>query len=189
MVSLEDFGVEVKSRLFNTSVDWTVNSKLSFNGGYSYHHQDSDAVVDYAFAPITTNGGIRGRSLYFIRNHFIYFDTVAQPFRRVTFYAAYRINKDTGQGDRLATPCVAPCTVPATGTLITSYPMSFQSPEARVAIRINRTLDWNFGYQYYNYNESDRVRIEAPYLVSVRPQNYHAHLPYMSLRIYFGRGE
>ena len=24
---------------------------------------------------------------------------------------------------------------------------------------------------------------------SVRPQNYHAHLPYMSLRLYFGRKE
>jgi hypothetical protein len=188
MVSLEDFGVEVKSRLFNTSVDWTVNSKLSFNGGYTYNHQDSDAVVDYAFAPITTNGGIRGHSLYFIRNHFFFLDTLVQPTRRVSFYGAYRINKDTGQGDRLATPCVAPCTLPATGTLITSYPMSFQSPEARVAIRINRNIDWNLGYQYYNYNESDRVRIESPF-TTVRPQNYHAHLPYMSLRIYFGRGE
>ena len=48
--------------------------------------------------------------------------------------------------------------------------MSFQSPEARLAIKINRRLDWNVGYQYYNYNEST--------MVGPRPQNYHAHLPY-----------
>lgn len=181
-ISLEDFGVDVESRVFNSSLDWTVNSKLSFNGGYTYHHQDSDAVIRYAYGSVGNDPGILGHSLYFIRNHFFYVDTFAQPFRRVSFYAAYRINKDNGQGDRIAMP------QPATGLLVTSYPMSFQSPEARIAIRINRWLDWNFGYQYYNYNESDRIRIEAPF-TTVRPQNYHAHLPYTSLRIYFGRGE
>jgi hypothetical protein len=59
--------------------------------------------------------------------------------------------------------------------------MSYQSPEARVAIRVNRRLDWNLGYQYYNYHESP--------LVSIRPQNYHAHMPYTSLRFYWGGGE
>lgn len=42
-------------------------------------------------------------------------------------------------------------------------------------------LDWNVGYQYYNYNESP--------IVGPRPQNYHAHLPYTSLRFYFGQRE
>jgi len=65
--------------------------------------------------------------------------------------------------------------------LISSYPMSFQSPEARMAIKLNRHLDWNLGYQYYNYHESA--------IVGPRPQNYHAHLPYTSLRIYIGRKE
>jgi hypothetical protein len=59
--------------------------------------------------------------------------------------------------------------------------MSFQSPEARLAFKLHPRLDWNIGYQYYNYNES--------VLVGPRPQNYHAHLPYTSLRLYFGRRE
>jgi hypothetical protein len=181
MISLEDFGVKVKSRIFSTSVDWTANSKVSFNAGYTYNWQNSDAIIKYAFGS-AGNAAIRGHSLYFIRNNFFYVDTVVQPFRRVTFYGAYRINKDTGQGDRISMPAQG------SGLLVTSYPMSYQSPEARMAIRINRRLDWNLGYQYFNYNESDRIRIESPF-TSVRPQNYHAHLPYMSLRLYFGRGE
>ena len=186
-VSLTDFGVDIKSRVFTSSVDWAASDKLSFSAGYNYHWQNSDAVIQYAFnstcpppVPGSTNSCITGRSLYFVRNHYFNFDTVAQPFRRVTFYAAYRINKDLGQGDRISEPL--------NNRLVTSYPMSYQSPEARVAIRLNRWLDWNLGYQYYNYNESRLADYNfGTFIVSPRPQNYHAHLPYTSLRIYFGR--
>jgi hypothetical protein len=62
-------------------------------------------------------------------------------------------NKDQGQGDRVADLTGNP------GFLITSYPMSFQSPEARVAVRVNQRLGWNLGYQYYNYRESQLITI------------------------------
>ncbi len=110
-----------------------------------------------------------------MRNNFFFFDATARLNRRMTLYTSYRVSKDNGQGNRVADPTGNP------GTLINSYPMSYQSPEGRLAIRINRRLDWNLGYQYYNYNESA--------IVGPRPQNYHAHLPYMSLRLYFGRNE
>jgi hypothetical protein len=180
-VSLEDFGVNVKSRVFSSSVDYMPDSRLSFSAGYNFNYANSDAVIQYAFLS-TTNAAITGHSRYYMRNNFFHFDTSAQPFRRVTLYASYRINKDTGQGDRVSNP--------AGGLLITSYPMSFQSPEARVAFRINRRLDWNLGYQYYNYNESDLQKLNvANYVISPRAQNYHAHLPYVSLRVYFGNSD
>jgi hypothetical protein len=171
-VSLEDFGVSVKSRVFTSAVDWTVNPRLSVNAGYNYNWINSNAVVNYFFNGVNHP---EGRSLYFLRNNFFYFDTVSQLFRRATLYVGYRINKDNGQGSRVSVPTGNP------GFLVTSYPMSFQSPEGRLAIRLHRRLDWNVGYQYYNYNES--------VLVGPRPQNYHAHLPYTSLRFYFGRQE
>ncbi|MEO8436446.1 MAG: hypothetical protein ABI596_16225, partial [Pyrinomonadaceae bacterium] len=171
-VSLQDFGVDVKSRIFTTSIDWAPTSKVSLSTGYNYNWINSDAVVDYFFNSIRHP---LGHSLYFMRNNFFFADLTAQLVPRVSLFASYRINKDDGQGSRLADPIGAP------GTLISSYPMSFQSPEARVAIKLNKRLDWNIGYQYYNYNESA--------LVGPRPQNYHAHLPYTSLRIYFGRRE
>lgn len=171
-VSIEDFGVSVKSRTFTSSIDWTANSNLSFTTGYNYNWVNSNAVVDYFFNSIRHPSG---RSLYFVRNNYFFVDTVARLHPRATLYAAYRINKDTGQGNRLADPTGNP------GFLIASYPMSFQSPEARLALRLTSRVDWNVGYQYYNYNEST--------LVGPRPENYHAHLPYTSLRIYFGRKE
>ena len=176
-VSLNDFGVNVKSRTFTSSVNWIPTAKLSFSAGYNYNWVNSDAVVDYFFQ-VPPAASVRhpiGHSLYFQRNNFFYFDVVAQLCPRVSLYASYRVNQDNGQGSRLSDPTGTP------GTLINSYPMSYQSPEGRVAIKINRRLDWNLGYQYYNYNES--------VLVGPRPQNYHAHLPYTSLRFYFGRKE
>jgi hypothetical protein len=171
-VSLQDFGVSTKSRIFTSSIDWTANSNISFNTGYNYQWVNSDAVVEYFFNSIRHPFG---RNLNYIRNHYFFFDTVARLHPRATLYAAYRINKDTGQGSRLADPTGNP------GFLIASYPMSFQTPEARLAIKVSRWLDWNVGYQYYNYEEST--------LVGPRPQNYHSHMPYTSLRFYFGRKE
>ena len=176
-VSLTDFGVNVKSRTFTSAIDWNPTSRISISTGYNYNWVNSDAVVDY-FYQVPPAASVRhpiGHSLYFQRNNFFYIDMVAQLCPRVTLYASYRVNQDGGQGNRLADPTGTP------GTLINSYPMSYQSPEGRLAIKINRHLDWNLGYQYYNYNENA--------LVGPRPQNYHAHLPYTSLRIYFGRRE
>ena len=171
-VSLNDFGVSIKSRVFTSSVDWTPSSRFGVNAGYNYNWLNSNAVVNFFFNNIQHP---EGRSLYYVRNNFFFIDTTALLFPRVSLFGSYRINKDTGQGNRIAAPAGTP------GTLVSSYPMSFQSPEARVAIKINRRLDWNVGYQYYNYNES--------IIVGPRPQNYHAHLPYTSLRLYFGRQE
>ena len=171
-VSLEDFGVSIKSRVFSSSIDWTASSRFSISTGYNYHWINSKSIIDYFFNGVSHP---LGNSLYFVRNNFFFIESVTRIAPRATLFTAYRINKDNGQGNRVADPTGRP------GTLIASYPMSFQSPEARLAIKLHHRLDWNVGYQYYNYNESS--------IVGPRPQNYHAHLPYTSLRFYFGRRE
>ena len=171
-VSLNDFGVNTRSRIFTTSVDWAPRSNFSLSSGYNYNWVNSDAIVDYFYNSIRHP---LGHSLYFMRNSFFFIDATMRLAPRATLFTSYRVNHDNGQGTRVAEPTTSP------GTLISSYPMTFQSPEARLAIKITRRIDWNLGYQYYNYDEST--------VVGPRPQNYHAHLPYVSLRIYFGRNE
>jgi hypothetical protein len=53
-----------------------------------------------------------------------------------------------------------------------------QSPEAKFVLRLHKNVDWIAGYQYFGY--------EVPF-PNTSTQFYHAHLPYTSLRIYFGR--
>jgi hypothetical protein len=118
----------------------------------------------------------------------------------MTLYTSYRLNQDGGQGNQISDPVGGPAiaggVIPpggtaavasnAGGTMITSYPMSFNSPEGRLAVMINRHVDLNFGYQYYSYNENNFLKT---FPGSVRAQNYHAHLPYVSIRWYIGRKE
>ena len=60
--------------------------------------------------------------------------------------------------------------------MITSYPVQFQSPEFRLAVKLHDRLDWNVGYQYFDFKEK-----------FVNQQFYQAHLPYTSLKFYFNR--
>jgi hypothetical protein len=53
-----------------------------------------------------------------------------------------------------------------------------QSPEAKLVFRINKSVDWIAGYQYFGYEET---------FPNLSPSAYHAHLPYTSVRIWFGR--
>jgi hypothetical protein len=51
-----------------------------------------------------------------------------------------------------------------------SFPLTFQSPQARVSVRISERLRWNAGYQYFGYHEDFSSG-----------QNYLAHTGYTSL--------
>jgi hypothetical protein len=157
--------VAVKSRTFSTSVDWTPTQKLSLSTGFTHLRVTSNAGIIL----FITNQSRLGQSQYFMRDNFFFFNAFVNPSPRVTLFASYRISKDPGQGSRASSdPAI----------IIGSYPMAFQSPEARLVIKLNRRIDWNIGYQYYNYR--DRF---------FPVQNYHAHLPFTSLRIYFGGRE
>jgi hypothetical protein len=157
--------VEVRSRVFSTSVDWAPMPKLGLSAGYTHLRVTSDAGIILFVAGVSKFG----QSRYFMRDHSLYFNATIDPHPRVSLFASYRISKDTGQGDlTTADPTI----------IIGSTPFAFQSPEGRVIMRLTPRIEWNVGYQYYNYR--DRF---------IGNQNYHAHLPFTSLRIYFGRRE
>ncbi len=158
------FGATVKNRFYSGNVEWTPMDKVQVSSGYTYHHLTSDTAI---IVPVAT-GRVLGYSQYFMRDHYGYLDISVKPIKRVSFYASYRINRDKGQGSRFSS-------LPQ--FIITSYPMNYTSPEFRAAIRLTRNVDWNIGYQYFNYQDSQ-----------TSSQNYRAHLPYTSLKIYFGGG-
>ena len=161
----KDFGVDVNSRIFNGSVDWTPNTKFYLSGGYNYTHLVSQAEVVF-FLPSSVRA--TGVSRYFMKDNFAFINTYVELHPRARLYGGYRIHKDPGQEDREGFPTV----------LIGSYPYQFQSPEVRLQFKITERVDWIAGYQYYDFKER-----------FVNNQFYQAHLPYTSLRFYFGRRE
>ena len=165
------FSVDINSRVFSGSADYSPNTRWSLSGGYTHTRLTTDAEILY-FAGLPGSRFATGRSLYYLRDQFFYFNAVADLHRRVRAYAAYRVNNDGGQGSRV--------TNDVGGLFIRSLPIVFQTPEARLSFKLGRRLDWNVGYQYYAYRE------KPP---SNTSQNYRAHLPYTSLRLYFGARE
>lgn len=175
-------------RYFSGSVDYTPLEKWTLSAGYTYNHQttDTDIIVPVGSPINSSTVWSLSKSMYYVRDNYFFFDVTAQPIKRLTLFASYRIDDDRGQGDRVAT---------VAQNFITSYPMRFQTPEAKVSFRINRFIDWNVGYQYYSYKERQVPNPLAWVVLSGTPnrvfvpanQNYTAHMPYTSLTFYFGR--
>jgi len=159
------FGADINTRTYSAVFDWTPSQKLMVNTGYTYMHLTSQTDI------IVPVGSVRqqGISRFFIRDHNAFLDVSYRPNNRLSFYGSYRINKDMGQGDRTANNLQ---------NITSGYPLQFQSPEFRMTARINRSADLNIGYQYYDYKERFQ-----------RAQDYRAHLPYVSLRLYLGRAD
>jgi hypothetical protein len=168
-ITLQNFGADINSRVYTGSVDWSPNGKFSLNSGYTHTHVTSDAVIVFFAPPPGGTASVRttGLSRYFVRDEYAYLNTYVQLHPRASLFAGYRIHRDRGQGDRVSSPTV----------LMGSYPVQFSSPEFRLALKLHDRVDWNVGYQYFDFKERFLNR-----------QFYQAHLPYTSLRVYFGRG-
>ena len=162
--SSRNFGVNIKSRVFTSSLDWSPNERFGLSGGYTRTNVTSDADIILFLANVQTFG----QSQYFMRDNFVFMTGYARLFPRATLYAGYRLHNDPGQGSRLSTA----------SSLIGSFPYEMQSPEAKLVLRLHKNVDWIGGYQYFGY--------EVPF-PNTSTQFYHAHLPYTSLRISFGR--
>ena len=165
VVPAREFIAESRSRTFTGSIDWNPLNDFMLSTGYTYQHLTAHADI---LVPVS-GSLVPGTSDFYIRNGYFFVDLSAKPIDRVSLFASYRIDDDRGQGDRFSTlPQI----------IIAGYPMRLHSPEARIAIKLNRYVDWNLGYQYFNYKE-----------IFPEAQNYNAHLPYMSVRIFLGKGK
>ena len=165
IINSRDFGADINTRIFSGSAEWMANENLNLTGGYTYFHTSAETVVQF-----NTAGGVVNvlPARYFVRDHFAFATAYWQPHKRVSFYGAYQLHNDQGQGDRITTPL----------TFINSYPYQLWSPEVKVSVKLHRNVDWIAGYQYFDYKEQ-----------FANNQFYQAHLPYTSLRIYVGKGE
>lgn len=169
-----DFGANTESRSISASADWTPNRKLVLSAGYAHARVTTDTQIIFFFNFQRKNG----LSEYFSRDNSAYVSASAQIHPRVALYGSYRFHNDTGAGDRVA---------PSADVLISQYPYRYQTPEVRCSIRLHDRLDLNVGYQYTKFEERFR-NLTTPEHLS-RIQDYSAHLPYASLRFYFGRRE
>ena len=151
------------SRARNTYADaaWNVRTNFALDAAYSHLHLDTLGGIAF-FAGSQFITGLN--SLYISNVHAANFGLRAAAGKRGDLYIGYSITRDAGDGRGRATGLLAP---------VQTFPLNFQSPLARLSVRLHSKLRWNAGYQYYRYSED--------FGLFGKLQNYRAHTGYTSL--------
>jgi hypothetical protein len=164
------FSHSSRSRQYAADLSWTVLPWLSFDANYSKLHLDTLTGIAYFFNRQLTDD----RSVYISNLHGGHAGVRIGIGARADLFVGYSRIQDTGDGSRtLAAPWVigAPTAALAPGTLAyQTYPVAFESPLARLSVRLHNRLRWNAGYQHYRYAED-----------LLPMQNYRAHTGFTSL--------
>lgn len=146
-VSLSAFSAE--SRTYSANASWTAKEWLSFDAGYSRLHTYTLAGIAY-FANFQLVSG--DRSLYLSNINTISLGARFAIRKYADLYVGYNRIQDAGDGRSTPTgPGIASASPVFQG--VQTFPIAFDSPLARLSIRLHERVRWNFGYQYYGLRE------------------------------------
>jgi hypothetical protein len=151
-----------KSRTYSADASWAPRGWLAFDAGYSKLHLDTVSGLAYFAAGEL----LRNQGYYRSEIHAGNLGVRVATGRRLEWYAGYSVTRDN--------PPAAPPLYPAASTpallLFQVYPMRYESPLARLSVRLHERLRWNAGYQFYHYRDDTAAF-----------QNYRAHTGFTSL--------
>lgn len=163
-------------RSWSANGGWTPKSGVQFDAGYSYIHLDTLTGLAY-FANFNLIES--DRSYYLSNVHTFHAGLQWQIRKRVDIYGGFVRTQDRADGRQTDAQSSQTGVLanPATLALFAGaqvFPVSYQSPVARVSVVLRRNLRWNAGWQYYDYGEK-----------LLKLQDYTAHTGYVSLSYSF----
>jgi hypothetical protein len=189
-ISLTSFAS--RSRNYGLDATWTPNEWFAIDAGYAKLHYNSLGGVDFFVSQKLTSG----QSLYVSNIHTANLMARFAVLKRADISVGYNHTQDVGDGRScsqggggggfgalfggacgIVTP---PGTTPTIGGLpigfadAQTFPLRFESPQARLSVKINQKIRWNAGYQYYGYHEQFSLL-----------QDFRAHTGYTSLLFAF----
>jgi hypothetical protein len=159
------------TRNYSANASLALKDWWSLDASYMKLHLDTVGGIAY-FAGIGRPTLQDGISLYISNVHAANFGARFAVTKRADLYVGYTITKDTGDGRSTPTAGVTDPTL-AIFASVQTFPLSYQSPLARVSIRIYPKLRWNVGWQFYDYHE--QFNLLGYY------QNFHAQTGYTSV--------
>lgn len=163
-----------KSRSRGVQVSWADPSAgFVLDAGYNLIGLDISTGILNLFAASDPNTE-RGRAVYASRIHNVNFALRVAPHQRVSVDAGYALTKDVGLAGFSPLGATASRFALDGTTVVSSLPLSYRSPRARVSIAIRKSLSWNFGWQHYGYSER-----------FAGDQSYRAHVGYSSFTFGF----
>ncbi len=169
-------GYSSENRRAGFHATWAdVDGRWTLDGGYAWMRLDTAAGVFNYFQAAEQDPSV-ARTFYTSNLHTANFGGRFVPHSRVTLYLGYALAKDTGDGrsglnfDNRVNPTYPNFAVEGSSFFL-SFPLTYQSPQARLTFQFNDRLQWIFGWQYYDYSER-----------FTGVQNYRAHTGYSSFR-------
>ncbi len=157
------------ARSYTANAAWTPRDWFALDATYSKLHLDSLSGIAFFAGPTQFNSN----QIYVSNIHAANLDARFALARRVDLYLGYSITRDTGDGRNTAAPAGLLDPVTQVFAPVQTFPLSYQSPMARLSIRLREKLRWNAGWQFYNYHED--FGLFSLY------QGYHANTGYTSL--------
>ncbi|HZQ52966.1 MAG TPA: hypothetical protein VFB14_12255 [Bryobacteraceae bacterium] len=153
------------ARTYSGSGSWSPRSWFSIDATYSKLHLDTLGGIAFFAGPQFLTNQLSS----YVSN--VHSATLATRlgFKRLDLYLGYSRVQDVGDGRSSAISTIVGPRLPAFQTAQT-FPLTFQSPSARLSVRLTEKLRWNAGYQYYGYDE-----------VFWHGENYLAHTGYTSI--------
>lgn len=159
-----------RSRTYNAEASWNAKSWLAIDASYSKLHLDTIGGIAF-FIGSPRSVLTSGTSIYISNIHAANLGLRIPLTRRADIYLGYNITKDTGDGR--GTLAAQPTAVGQIFYNVQTFPLIYETPLARVSVRITPKLRYNVGYQYYGYHEQFGLLAES--------ENYRAHTGYTSL--------
>ena len=157
------------SRNYSGSASWAPKDRFSIDASYTKLHLDTvSGLAFFADSLLQTFP-----TIYISNIHAANLGAHFGVTPRVNLYVGYSITKDTGDGRNNAALPDAAGAVQTLFSSVETFPLTYQSPLARLSIRITTKIRWNAGWQFYRYRE------EFGLVSSL--QNYRAHTGYTSV--------
>ena len=136
------------SRTYSGSVSWTPKSWFTLDGTYTKLHLDTLGGIQF----FVNSQLLTGQTSYYISN--LHTGTLGMhftPLSRLDVYLAYSHVQDTGDGRTASNATAIGPNLPAF-QMAQTFPLRFETPIARLSIRISEKIRWNVGYQYFGYH-------------------------------------
>ncbi len=163
------------SRQYSANASWAPKDWFSIDASYTKLHLDTMDGLAFFAGPVGGRSTLqRGDSSEFVSNiHGANLGIRWGIGKRADLYLGYSITKDTGDGRATAVPATVTDPLQVLLTSVQTFPLTYQSPLARLSIRITPKFRWNAGYQFYGYGEK--------FHILGYDQDYHAHTGYTSV--------
>jgi hypothetical protein len=161
------------SRNYSAAASWAPKGWFAIDASYTRLHLDTTSALAFFAGPARVQLRTAYSSLYVSNIHAASLGTRLAIRKRADLYLGYSITKDVGDGRVTAVPSGVSDPVRALLSSVQTFPLSFQSPLARVSVKITPKVRWNAAWQFYAYGEDFKLFAYA--------QNYHAHTGYTSV--------